>query len=70
MTAEVQSIIFDIDKFGLNDAIKWLLKHKRKITKVDQTHKTYRFRQKNPKNYKRFRIKKIADGIKFIYGFK
>jgi hypothetical protein len=64
---EVQSIIFDKDKFSLNKAKDWLKNHNYK-TDVDEKENTYRFRQNEP-NYKSYSTKEITSGIKMIFGY-
>jgi len=66
----VQSIIFDKKMFTVAKAQKWLRNNKFKYTKVDKKLHTLRFRQIDPKVFKRFRTKKIANGISFVIGFK
>lgn len=62
----IQSILFDKNKFTLKKCILWLLKHNHKFKKVDITEKYYRFRQFDPnKNHKYF-TKDLENGIKFI----
>lgn len=66
----IQSIIFSKDKFTLKESKHWLLKHNYKIKyygkKPDITENYYRFRQAAPIKAKYY-IKKIDDGILFVY---
>ena len=51
---KVQSVLIPKNKFSLPEAIRWLIIHKYKITKVDITHNYYRFRQQEPNNKKKY----------------
>lgn len=53
--SKVQSIIFNKDKYSINDAKRWLREHKFKVEKVDETMDYYRFRQMAPDYTKQFR---------------
>ena len=37
---------------------------------LEVTKETLRFRQKSPKQFKRFRVKKLKKGVKAVIGFK
>ncbi len=65
----VQSILFDRKIWNITKAKNWLKMNKFKSKKVDVKTNTLRFRQINPKNFKRFRSKKITSSITFIIGF-
>lgn len=69
-TTIIQSILFDKEKFTLEEAKKWLEKHNFKNEKVDETDKYYRFRQREPDEFipDSFRTIEITDGIKAIVG--
>lgn len=70
MASNIQSILFDNNKWKVSDAHKWLRQHKfRPIKKVHITKNKLRFRLRNPTDFDRFRIRKISDGIEFIIGF-
>jgi HK97 family phage major capsid protein len=45
---DVQTVIFDQDKFTATEAKKWLKEHDMKAPEVDETENTYRFRQFDP----------------------
>lgn len=70
MKDEVQSVLFDREKFSRTGAIRWLKQHGFVFSKIDETEKFYRFRQQDPKQFSRMRIKEVEPGIKFILGFK
>jgi len=67
---EIQSIIFDKDKFTKEEAKKWLKDHDYTSGKVDEPEdgNTLRFRQRDPEDYDKFRTIEITDGVKAIYG--
>jgi hypothetical protein len=72
----VQSVLIS-DKNSIDDAIKWLLRNKYKLTKVDKPDNYYRFRQISPKTvekrgfseYRTITIDKDRD-IKLILVYK
>jgi hypothetical protein len=53
--SEVQSVLFDKDKWTVEDAKQWLKDHDFKGLEVDQTENTLRFRQHDPGQYERMR---------------
>lgn len=66
----IQSILFDKEKFTLEEAKNWLEKHNFRNDKVDETDKYYRFRQREPEEFEpnSFRTIELTDGIKAIIG--
>ena len=54
--SEVQSVIFDSKLWDAERAKKWLKDHDMVSEKVDETANTLRFRQKDPADFKRFRV--------------
>jgi hypothetical protein len=70
MASDVQSVIFDKDKWTIETAKEWLANHDFKSNKVDEKEDTYRFRQQDPSGFKRFRTISGGDGINLIVGFK
>jgi hypothetical protein len=74
-TYKVQSILFNKDKISLQDAIDWVINHKDKIKKIDETETQYRFRQLEPtylkrKGYTEFRTKPLNDTVSLIIAYK
>ena len=72
---KVQSILFDKDKISLDEAIEWVINHKDKINKIDETETQYRFRQISPeylkrKGYTEFRTKRLNDTVALIIAYK
>lgn len=72
---KVQSIVFEKDKISLNNAIEWVISHKDKIKKIDETDTQYRFRQLEPnylkrKGYKNYVTKKLNDTVSLILVYK
>lgn len=67
--AEIQSVIFDNTRWNIPKAVKWLKENDMKHYKVDIKPRTYRFRQLDPKQFKKYRTKTTAKGITFIIGF-
>ena len=53
MLYKIQSVLFDKNKISLEDASKWIIEHKYKIKKVDETKNLYRFRQIPPTTLKK-----------------
>jgi hypothetical protein len=66
----VQSILFDVEKYTVEQAKKWLKDHNYKNDKVDTTDQYHRFRQKDPSEFDEstFRTIKFTDGLKAIVG--
>jgi succinate dehydrogenase flavin-adding protein (antitoxin of CptAB toxin-antitoxin module) len=67
--SEIQSLIFDKSKFTADQARKWLEKNKFKHSKIDETENSFRFRQKDPNLFDRFRTKRFKPGINAVIGF-
>jgi hypothetical protein len=72
---KVQSIVFEKDKIGLQEAFDWVVNHGDKVKKIDETETQYRFRQLNPdylkrKGYTEFRTKKLNDVVSLILVYK
>ena len=71
MTSAIQSVIFDKKKYNLYDAIMFLQQNNfPNHAFYDEKKNTYRFRQMDPRIFKRFRTKKIKDGVEFVFGFQ
>lgn len=68
--SQVQSIVFQKAEFSVKDAKRWLKEHNYKVSKVDKTDNTLRFRQEDPKLYSEFRVKNLPNGIMLVLGFK
>lgn len=70
----IQSVIFPKEKFDQKKAEEWLQSHKFRTTfrkkGVDITENFYRYRQKDPNQFIRFRTLVLNNGIQFIVGFK
>lgn len=66
----VQSIAIAKSLMGKTAAKKWVKANKFKVLKVHETKKSWRFRQRDPKGFKRFRSKIITPGVVFIFGIK
>ena len=54
--SDVQSVVFDKEKWSEADAKKWLKNHNMSTEKVDEKENTLRFRQKDPGDYAKFRM--------------
>jgi hypothetical protein len=65
----VQSILFHRSLYTLNQAREWLICHRFKSNNLDITTNYFRFRQREPSSRYRYRIKQIAPGILFVFGF-
>ncbi len=67
--AELQSVVFQKDKWTIPAARKWLREHNIKpIKDVDETTNTYRFRTTDPKKYIDFRTKTTPDNVLLVIG--
>jgi len=71
----VQSIVFNKDKISLNEAIEWVVSHKDKVKKIDETETQWRFRQIEPSYLKRlgyteYRTKPLNDTVALIIAYK
>lgn len=72
---KVQSIVFDKNQIGLQEAIDWVISHGDKVKKIDETDTQYRFRQLSPdylkrKGYTDFRTKRLNDVVSLILVYK
>jgi len=69
-STDVQTVIFDKDKFNLDRAKKWLKTHDFKVPAVDETDDSFRFRQKEPGTFKEesFRTIELTEGVKSVIG--
>jgi len=68
--SKTQSVIFSKHEFNITTARKWLKDNNFKYSgKLRKTSNYYSFRQLNPAQFKKFRIKKIDEGILLILGF-
>jgi hypothetical protein len=69
---KVQSIVFQKDKIdSIDEALNWLVEHKYKLNKVDDTGTQLRFRQLQPyylksKGYTEYRTKVLNPVISLI----
>ncbi len=69
--SEVHSVVFNKNKFNVNQARNWIMKHGFKEDYgIHETKNTYRFRQIPPEEFDAFRVKKLKGGIFFVLGFK
>ena len=62
----VQSVIFDKKHWNKKDSKKWLINHKFKVLKIDDTDNYYRFRQLNPDYKKKFNTISLNNNVKLI----
>jgi hypothetical protein len=68
--SNIASMLFKKNLWTKSEAARWLRDHRMKHGKVDITDQYIRFRQHNPKSYKRIRTKKIPQsGITLLIGF-
>ena len=63
---EIQSVLISKDKFSFIEAKNWLKEHKFKYIKLDETGRFCRFRQFDPIKGKKYRNKKVANGIELV----
>ena len=69
--SKVQSVLMRLKKYpSIKDARKWLKKNKYKYDKVDASDEYWRFRQIDPKKFKKgsLRTKTLTNDIKIIIG--
>lgn len=67
----VQSLILSKERFQTREAAKsWATKHKYHATKVDETENSWRFRQREPGDFKpnSFRTIELTNGVKAVIG--
>ena len=69
MSPRIQSILFDIHYYTIEEAIRWLYIHDYKVHKVDFTNNFMRFRQFPTNKKYHYATKDIDDGIKFILAY-
>lgn len=72
---KIQSILFDKSEINLQDAINWVISHKDKIKKIDETETQYRFRQLEPSYLKRkgfteYRTKRLNEIVSLVIAYK
>jgi hypothetical protein len=67
----VQSIIIPKSIMTKSEAKKWVAKHYKYI-KIDEKVNTYRFRQIDPSNLKKykFRTKRLPNGVELVLAYK
>ena len=69
----IQSVLFDRNYYNVNSAEKWLKANHFKTNfygkPVHITNQYLRYRQYNPEEFNRFRIKHTNEHISFIIGF-
>jgi hypothetical protein len=71
----VQSVIFSVLNFNVQDSTEWLKKHGFKYNKLDITDNYFRYRQENPeklkkKGYTTIRTKDLNNGVELIIFYK
>jgi predicted RNA methylase len=71
----VQSVIFSVMNFNIQDSTEWLKNHGFKSNKVDLTDNYIRYRQENPEKLKKqgyttIKTKDLNNGIEFIIFYK
>jgi hypothetical protein len=72
----IQSVLIEKNKYDLIDALLYILKHKYKANKIDESNNYFRFRQVEPlildkKGYDKYKtIKGLEEGIKIIIAYK
>jgi hypothetical protein len=63
-STEVQSFLFDKQKWSVTAAKKWLSEHNKKVPKVDTTSEYHRFRQAPPFQFQKGTFRTIPIGAK------
>jgi hypothetical protein len=66
----VQTLIFDKEKYSMEEAVEWAKEHDYKADKVDETDGFYRLRQRNPDDFDddSFRTIDLEDGVQAVIG--
>jgi hypothetical protein len=68
--SEIQSVIFNRDVFGYEDALEWLEDHNLFPIKDGRfTKNEIRFRIRDPKEFSKFRIIHFTPNIEAVLGF-
>ncbi len=62
----IQSIIFEKDQWTIKHALKWLLKNKYLVIKIDETDHSYKFHQSDLNSNDNYYIKDMGKGLKFV----
>lgn len=73
--SKIQSVIFSVMKFNVQDSTEWLKNHGFKYNKVDLTDNYIRYRQENPEKLKKqgyttVKTKDLNNGVEFIIFYK
>jgi len=70
LSTTVQTLIFDKEKFTVEEAKKWLSEHDYSFEKVDEKEDSLRFRQKDPLEFDQnsFKTIDIAEGVQAVIG--
>tara|TARA_R110000824_G_scaffold51503_3_gene143646 strand:+ start:301 stop:543 length:243 start_codon:yes stop_codon:yes gene_type:complete len=72
MPTKIQSVILSKKKFTLKQANNWIKKNNFKLSfyrkPVEKTKNFYRYRQIAPHHFKKYRMKKVSDGVEFVLG--
>ncbi len=68
--SKVQSVLIRKDGLSKKEAKNWLKQHGYKCKKIDETETFYRFRQLDPKGFRKgtFRTQKFNDNVQVIVG--
>ena len=68
--SNIQSVLFDKNKFSIEDAVHFLDEHNLNHSKIDVTKNKLRARQVDPIKGDKYRTKKLGDsGIEFIFEY-
>lgn len=65
---EIQTLIFDKEKFTESEASQWLKDNGFANSGVDETGSSYRYRQKDPSEFTRMRTISLTSGVKAVVG--
>jgi hypothetical protein len=72
---KVQSIVFEKDMIGFQEALDWVVAHGDKVKKIDETETQYRFTQLDPnylkrRGYTEYRTKRLNDVVSLILAYR
>ena len=66
MTDKIQAILFNKNKYNLDECKNWLEKHNFEYISYRTTKNKHRFRIHEPSSKYKYRIKKITSNIEYV----
>ena len=68
-TPGIQTLVFPKSLFTKQEAERWAKKRGYRVTFVDVKADSYRIRQRDPHNFKRFASKRLPNGVVLVSGY-